>query len=243
MLTVHFTDAWHKTFAGGHVGILMMGPVDNGRRPTPLDEHKLTIEAETRKKYGSLTRAELQELAVLKAYKAYYRKFNKTYHIQLQLESVAHKGKSLPAVNPLVDACFAAELETHLLTASHDVDKLVAPVTIDASTGNEELQMMDGKPKQIKANDMMMTDDQGVVCTIIYGQDKRTPVTTETKRVVYVTYAPVGVGEAAVVGHHEVLLRNVRLFAPDVEVLYERVETAMSEDPSKMGGNFLERFA
>jgi hypothetical protein len=41
------------------------------------------------------------------------------------------------------------------------------------------------------------------------------------------------VGEAAVVGHHEVLLRNVRLFAPDVEVLYERVETAMSEDPSK----------
>jgi hypothetical protein len=46
------------------------------------------------------------------------------------------------------------------------------------------------------------------------------------------------VGEAAVVGHHEVLLRNVRLFAPDVEVLYERVETAVSEDPSKMGATF-----
>lgn len=226
METVHFTDAWHETFAGGHVGILMMGLVDNGRRPTALDDHKLTLEAAMREKYSNLTRAELQELTVLKAYKTYYRKFNKTYHVQLQLESVVHKGKSLPAVNPLVDACFAAELETHLLTASHDFDRLVAPVTIDASTGREALLMMNGKPQQIKANDMMMTDGQGVVCTIIYGQDKRTPVTTATKRVVYVTYAPVGVEETAVVGHHEVLLRNVRFFAPEVEVLYARVETA-----------------
>ena len=202
MLTVHFTDAWHKTFAGGHVGILMMGPVDNGRRPTALDEHKLTLEAEIREKYGSLTRAELQESAVLKAYKTYYKKFNKTYHIQLQPESVLHKGKSLPAVSPLVDACFAAELETHLLTASHDVDKLVTPVTIDASNGREALMMMNGKRQQIKANDMMMTDGEGVVCTVIYGQDKRTPVTTATKRVIYVTYAPVGVGESDVVWHH-----------------------------------------
>jgi DNA/RNA-binding domain of Phe-tRNA-synthetase-like protein len=139
METVHFTDAWHKTFAGGHVGILIVGPVDNGRRPTALDEHKLTLEAEIREKYGSLTRTELQELAVLKAYKAYYRKFNKTYHVQLQLESVVHKGKSLPAVNPLVDACFAAELEIHLLTASRDVDKLVAPVANNASIGREAL--------------------------------------------------------------------------------------------------------
>ena len=175
----------------------------------------------------------MQELAVLKAYKTYYRKFNKTYHVQLQLESVAHKGRSLPAVNPLVDACFAAELETHLLTASHDMDKLVSPITIDASGGTEVLHMMSDQQKQIQTNDMMMTDGEGVVCTIIYGQDKRTPVTTATKQVVYVTYAPVGVGETAVGGHHEVLLRNVRLFAPDIEVLYERVETAESEDPSK----------
>jgi len=230
MEPIRFSDAWHDIFSGGHVGLLMVGSVDNSRRPTPLDDQKRILEATIREKYGQMTRAELRELAVLKAYKTYYRKFKKTYHVQLQLESVAYKGKSLPKVNPLVDACFAAELETHLLTASHDVDKLIDPIRIDASTGSEELHMMNDQRKQIKANDMIMTDGQGLVCTIIYGQDKRTPVTVETERVLYVTYAPLGVGETAVAAHHEALLRNVRLFAPDAEILHQTIETAYAQN-------------
>jgi len=112
------------------------------------------------------------------------------------------------------------------LTASHDADKLAPPVTIDASTGRETLPMMNGERKQIKANDMMMTDAGGVVCTIIYGQDLRTPVTVDTRRVLYVTYAPAGITRTAVVTHHDTLLRNVRLFAPDAEVGHQAIITA-----------------
>ncbi len=226
MEPIHFTPAWHATFAGGHVGLLLIGPVDNSPRPSPLDDHKRALEATLREKYGGLARADLQQLDALRAYKAYYRKFNKTYHVQLQLESVVHKGKSLPAVNPLVDACFAAELETHLLTASHDAARLVAPVTIDASTGREELPMLNGERKQILANDMIMADAQGLVCTILYGQDRRTPVTVDTSHVLYVTYAPAGVPRPAVAAHQATLLRNVRLFAPEAEVVSEEIVTA-----------------
>jgi DNA/RNA-binding domain of Phe-tRNA-synthetase-like protein len=146
--------------------------------------------------------------------------------VQLQLESVVREGKALPAVNPLVDACFAAELATHLLTASHDADKLAPPVTMDASTGREMLLMMNGTPKQLKANDMMMSDAQGVVCTILYGQDQRTPVTIETKRVLFVTYAPTGIRRTAVAVHHDTLIRHVRLFAPEAAVAYQAIITA-----------------
>ena len=226
MGTIHVTNAWHTTFAGGHVGLLLIGLVNNSPQLSPLDEHKRTLEAAVRQKYAGMTRADLQQLDSLKAYKSYYRKFNKTYHVQLQLESVVHKGKALPGVNPLVDTCFAAELETHLLTASHDADKLVPPITIDASTGHETLHMMNGERKQIKANDMMMTDAEGVVCTIIYGQDKRTPVTVDTSRVLYVTYAPAGIARTAVAAHHDTLLHNVRLFALDAEVGQQAIITA-----------------
>ena len=226
METVHVTDAWHATFVGGHVGLLLIEPVDNSLQSYPLDEHKRALETAVRQKYAGMTRTDLQQLASLNAYKTYYRKFNKTYHVQLQLESVVHKGKALPGVNPLVDTCFAAELETHLLTASHDADKLVPPITIDASTGRETLHMMNGERKQIKANDMMMTDAEGVVCTIIYGQDKRTAVTVDTRRVLYVTYAPAGIARTAVAAHHDTLLRNVRLFAPDAEVRHRAIVTA-----------------
>jgi DNA/RNA-binding domain of Phe-tRNA-synthetase-like protein len=125
-----------------------------------------------------------------------------------------------------VDCCFAAELESHLLTASHDAAKLQAPITMDSSTGGEILLMMSGEPKQIPANDMKMSDALGVVCTIIYGQDLRTPVTAETKRVLYVTYAPVGISRAAVLAHHARLVNNVRLFAPAAAVTQMDVVTA-----------------
>ena len=59
---------------------------------------------------------------MIQAYAAYYERFNKTYHVQLQLESVALKGKSIPRVSALVEAMFMAELENLLLTAGHDLD-------------------------------------------------------------------------------------------------------------------------
>ena len=226
MIPITFTNSWHNTFAGGHIGLLAMEIADN-RQPVPaLEDHKRELEASLRQKYADMGRADLLTLSKLAAYKSYYRRFKKTYHVQLQLESVLHKGKSLPQVNPLVDACFALELETHLLTASHDVDKLVAPVVIDASTGEEELVQMNGRSQQLKANDMMMRDGEGVVCTIIYGQDARTPVTKATRRVLYVTYAPPGITAAMVERHHEVLLRNVRLVDGETAVLHQQIVSA-----------------
>lgn len=222
---VQFTEAWQETFGGGHVGLLLVGPVDNARRETALDGWKEALATQLRQQYGELTRADLQQLPVLEAYKAYYRQFGKTYHVQLQLESVTHKGKGLPSVSPAVDACFAAELETQLLTASHDAERLVAPVRVDASTGEEVLPMLSGKRKQIKAGDMMMADGEGVICTILYGQDRRTAVTEQTQQVLYVTYAPVGITREQVVRHHQALLRNVRLFARAAQGA-ERVVTA-----------------
>ena len=231
MEPITFTDSWYATFPGGHIGLLALGPVDNSQPAPALEDQKRQLESGLRQQYAGMNRADLLAIAELAAYKRYYRQFNKTYHVQLQLESVLHKGKSLPMVNPLVDACFAAELETHLLTASHDLDKLVAPVVVDVATGEEELMQMNGQSRLIKADDMMMRDAKGVVCTIVYGQDKRTMVTTETRRVLYVTYAPAGVTAEMVARHQAVLLRNVRLVAADVGVLMDVIETSNGRAP------------
>ena len=47
--------------------------------------------------------------------------------MQLQLESIVLKAKSLPDVSPAVDANFMAEVETLILTAGHDVEMLAEP--------------------------------------------------------------------------------------------------------------------
>lgn len=218
MLQMNVTNRWHDAFPGGHVGVLLIANVDNSKRITPLDDRKREIEARLRKTFVGSSRADLLELNVLKAYRSYYKQFDKTYHVQLQLESVVHKGKSLPSVSPLVDANFAAELETLVLTAGHDADLLEPPVTLDATQGGEAFTQMGGAQRSLRPNDMMMSDGKGIICTILYGQDRRTPISPNTRRAFYVAYAPIGVPVGAVRQQLDSICENVRLFAPEAEV-------------------------
>ena len=218
MFQIAVTDRWHATFPGGHVGVLLVGNVDNSRRITPLEQRKREIESRLRQQFAGFSRADLMQLEVLQAYRTYYKKFGQTYHVQLQLESVVQQGKSLPDVSPLVDANFAAELETLILTAGHDADVLEAPVTIDATHGGEPFRQINGTVRSLKPNDMMMSDGQGIVCTILYGQDARTPISPHTRRALYVAYAPSGVPRMAVQQQLDTIRANVLLVTPEAEV-------------------------
>jgi DNA/RNA-binding domain of Phe-tRNA-synthetase-like protein len=227
IMEIKFTNRWRETFSGGHIGLLSVAGVNNAGRSPALEQHKREVEVDLRQKYADMSRADLLELEVFEAYKAYYKKFKKTYHVLLQLESVLYQGKSLPAVSPLVDAGFAAELETLVLTAGHDADLLVEPVMIDAADGSEVYRLMNGNEQQTKAGDMLMRDAVGVVCTIIYGQDQRTPISASTRRALYVAYAPAGVRAAAVQNHLETIHDNVQLIAPQASIEYLHVEPAI----------------
>ncbi|MBE9100357.1 phenylalanine--tRNA ligase beta subunit-related protein [Vacuolonema iberomarrocanum] len=218
MLHVEVTDRWHQHFSGGHVGLLLIGTVDNAKRETPLDQKKREIELRLRETFASYSRKDLLGLEVLSAYRQYYKQFGNTYHVQLQLESIVHKGKALPNVSPLVDANFAAELETLILTAGHDADLLVPPLIIDAAQGTESFVQMSGAEKTLKPNDAMMSDVKGIVCTIIYGQDQRTPISPSTCRALYVAYAPPGIATAMVQQQLDAIRDNVLLFAPNAQV-------------------------
>ena len=191
-----------------------------------LFRSKKDIELRLRDKYAGFSRADLLSIDTLNAYKNYYKKFKKTYHVQLQLESVVLKGKSLPNVTPLVDANFASEMETLLLTAGHDADLLEGPISIEVTNGSESFTQMNGNLKMLKAGDMMMKDEKGVVCTIIYGQDKRTPISPKTKRALYVTYVPEGISRETVISHLDKIKENILLFASDAEIEYQEVLSA-----------------
>ena len=226
MFQIKLTDRWHTSFPGGHVGILLVGNVDNTPRITPLDQRKQAIESRLRDTFAGSSRTDLLELAVLQAYRTYYKKFGKTYHVQLQLESVVHNGKSLPNVSPLVDANFAAELETLILTAGHDADLLEAPLTIDATHGGETFTQINGSVRSLKPLDMMMSDRKGIICTIIYGQDARTPISPNTRRALYVAYAPAGISGAMVQQQLDAIHEYILLAAPAAEVEMSKVFSA-----------------
>jgi DNA/RNA-binding domain of Phe-tRNA-synthetase-like protein len=160
------------------------------------------------------------------AYVQYYKQFSKTYHVLQQVESIALKNKSLPTVSPLVDSNFIAEVEILALTAGHDVSKLQGSILIDVSKTSDQMTQMNGTVKEIPAGDMVMKDEHGICCCIIYGQDNLSPISSETTHALYVVYAPVGVPVESVEVQLQAIESNIRLFAPLTVIEQSRVITS-----------------
>ena len=129
------TEAWKSAFPGAHAGVLVMQDVHNPASHAGLERCKEALMGELRARYGGLDRSQLQALPGLQVYDAYYKRFKKTYHVQLQLESIVFKGKSIPSVAALVEAMFMAEIKNMLLTAGHDLDTLQLPIRLDVTRG------------------------------------------------------------------------------------------------------------
>jgi DNA/RNA-binding domain of Phe-tRNA-synthetase-like protein len=214
MLLISGTAEWKTAHRGGAIGLLELSRVENAHPSFQLDDRKRETEARLRERYQGFTRQDFLALPVMAAYAQYYKRFDKTYHVLQQVESIVLKGKRLPNVSPLVDCNFMAEVESFVLTAGHDVGKLHGVVSIDVSREGDQLTQMKGARKTIPAGDMIMRDAEGIACSILYGQDNRSPISAETSHVLYVAYAPMGVPAEVVEAHLRAIEEHVRLASP-----------------------------
>ena len=219
------TSIWKATYPEAQMGVLVMRGASNPPHYPELENKKAALEAELRARYSGQDRTMIASHPVLQAYAEYYRSFKKTYHIQLQLESIVLKGKSIPSVAALVESMFMAEMQDLLLTAGHDLDALDLPLTLDVATGTEQYTLLRGEEQTLKAGDMIIRDQTGVISSIIYGPDKRTQITSNTRNVVFTVYAPSGVGMQAVLEHLEHIKENVMIFFPQAGVELIKVFT------------------
>jgi len=205
---------WKSSFPAACAGVLVMHNAANPARHTVLDEQKTALEERLRREWSSQGREALAQHPILQAYEAYYRRFKKTYHVQLQVESIAFKGKSIPGVAALVEAMFMAEVDNMLLTAGHDLDALQLPVLLDVARGDESYTLLRGQEQTLKPGDMFMRDRLGAISSILYGPDSRTQITAGTRNVMFTAYAPEGVPPEAVHRHLGDIEQIVRLVAP-----------------------------
>jgi DNA/RNA-binding domain of Phe-tRNA-synthetase-like protein len=224
------SNAWIAAYQGACVGVLRMTGVRNPESDPALDASMEQTSAVLRDRYAGLSRADLLARPELAVYAAYYRRFDKTYHVLLQLESVALKGKPLRARGALVAAMFRAEVETGLLTAGHDADLLVGGLTVDLVATGDRYTGIGGHDIEAAPGDMCIRDGDGIVSTVVYGPDARTRLLPETRAAVFTTYAPAGIGRSAVARHLESIAAGVQVVAPDsvvagLEILDARLDS------------------
>lgn len=220
---INISTNWETTYPGAALGILSIRNAASKDASSDLDAKRATLEEKLRDRYHSMDRQQILESNEMAAYAAYYKRFKKTYHLLLQLESVAKKNKSIPQTIPLVQAVFMAEMNSFLLTAGHDLDHIIGSIKLDISKGDEQYTFLRGNQVTCKKNDMVMFDSQSAICSVIRGQDKRTMITQATDNVLYVVYVPPGILAEAIEDHITDLAENVSLVAPQAQIGFQHI--------------------
>jgi len=220
------SENWSTTYPGAVTGVLVIYDVTNPDHHPALERKKALLEKELRSQYGELDRPALLDLEPFPAYSDYYKRFKKTYHVFLQFESVVKKGKSIPSVAALVEAMFMAELKNCLLTAGHDLNKVQGEPRLEIARGDEVFITLQGQEKTLKAGDMYIHDDFGVISSVIYGPDRRTQISKKTQKAIFTVYGPPGVHQQAVQEHLKEIQDNVLLFADSSRTEFMQVFSA-----------------
>jgi len=136
---------------------------------------------------------------------------------------VALKGRPLPSAAALVEAMFMAEMRSLLLTAGHDLDALRGQPSVEVATGGESYTTLGGQQQRLKAGDMFIRDQEGVLSSVLYGPDSRTRLTSGTTSVLFTVYVPAGIEAALVDEHLAGIKADVLLLAPGAEQLFQGV--------------------
>jgi len=217
---------WRQAHPGASVGLVAMRSVANPASNDDLNDLASALETEVRSRFGSADRETIRATPPLPAYAAYYKRWGQRYHVAMQLESVAQKGKALPRVAALVEAMFIAELRNLLLTAGHDLDALELPVRL--TTGTDDLfTAPNGQETAVKAGDMVIVDARGrVLSAIVSGPSDAARIGPATTAALFYTYAPPGVGAGLVDAHLDDIEHNVRLVSPTAAVVAREIVTA-----------------
>lgn len=200
-VSLEFSDAWRAAYPAAGIGLLAMSGVLNTAPSAELLARLRSLEAGVRAHHAGRTRPDLAGLSALRPYVEHYRRFGKTYHVLLQLESVAFRERQLAASEALVSAMFAAEIDTLLLTAGHDLGAVEPPLVADVTRPGEAYVGIGGRSIETRSGDMCLRDAGGVLSTVLYGPGERGRLLPATSSVLFTTYAPAEISDSDVDGH------------------------------------------
>jgi hypothetical protein len=203
-----------EAYAGWRIGLLELGGLLPRGGGAALEAEVERVEAGLRASCGGIGRRDLARLEPLRPYAEHFSRSGRAYPVLLQAEAIASKGRRIEMPDPLVRAMFAAELESMLLTAGHDLGAMQGPITLGVAAGTESMPTLGGAEKRPPPGDLVMRDAEGIVASVLLGPDARTSIGPASASLLFVVYAPPEVREAGLRAHLERLAALAALACP-----------------------------
>jgi len=204
---INLTLDLKKKYPSSMFGSLIIRDIQNRKRDETLEEQKRNLERKLREDY-----VKGDEDSMISYYNSYFKIWRKIYPIEYQIKTLKSGGK-FPQVSVLVDSMFIAELKNRILTSGHDLDEIQGDLKFDVSEGGERYFKINNQEQELKKNDVVLKDREGILASILYGPARRTTITPKTKNVLYFAWCPYALDEEFIKGHlNEIFLNLKRIF-------------------------------
>ena len=201
-MRVNTTESLKEIYPDSIFGNLIIRDVPNRKRNEFLEERKRTLEREIKEKY-----AEVDKDVIIHYYNTYFKLWKKSYPIEYQIKTVKSGGR-FPQVSVIVDCMFIAELKNRILTSGHDLDDIKGDLTFDVSQGGEQYLKIDGRKQELKKNDIVLKDNEGILASILYGPARRTSISQKTKNSLFFAWCPYTMDENIILRHLNDIIQN-----------------------------------
>jgi DNA/RNA-binding domain of Phe-tRNA-synthetase-like protein len=213
-MEVALSPQFQEAFPDGIFGALIVGACPNRPRASALSASKRAVESGLRTRWA---REPIEADPVARAYAAYFKRYGQRYPVTHQARTVLG-GRPIEGPSALVDAMFAAEIDTLILTSGHDLDVLSGALLVDVGRAGERYTKINGKDQAIAPGDMVVRDAAGVIASVIHGPDFRTRLRETSQAALFGAWCPAGIGMDVAVRHLAALAALLRLEWPEAAI-------------------------
>jgi DNA/RNA-binding domain of Phe-tRNA-synthetase-like protein len=187
-VSLAITDAYRQRFPGLSFGIGTIQDCAFFEKSEPFKLYKREL---LRKMRRRATLAEVEKRIGL--YDQFFKEWGYPCPLPDHLKRTVEMG--FPIVNLYIDAHIIAEMNHAILMAIQDLDRFHGSWRLDLSQEGETFQGVSGRMIRCKEGEIVLRDDEGIVCSLFQGPDSKTKIDEITKNIVVYVFTAPGIEE------------------------------------------------
>lgn len=214
------SDAWRSAWPKAYLGAMLLSNIRPFTVKAAQQKTKEELQNMLRSRFAKLSKEDIDAFESVKAYTAYYKRFEYSFDIRVQFEQLLMQEKSKALMHPIMEAVFRASLDNLILTTCHDRDLVQTPLSLAVADPEQRFTNRAGKEQIAVAGDMTVSDSSGIITSALYGAGEQIPVRNDTKRILVLAFAPPGLSYSRLCSHFFLIHSLIRRFAPESEINY-----------------------
>lgn len=177
-----------------------------------LEEEKRRVLSELKNKYGDVSVLDIPEV---KSYRTFFKAMGadpSSYRPAPEYLLRRALDGRFPTINNLVEACLLATVERWVIISAYDADEIKGEAVVTTATETEPFKLINGRKLNPKPGEIVLRDDEKLVCAYTLGDAKATMIKPQTSNALVVLWNAPGIERERIEQALESITRYTRKY-------------------------------